>query len=152
LEILQAKLPEFKEMISSFMSGKEDEELLIYLVAKSCSKAIDLLGACFYLILQLLYQEEIIKEKAILDWVTSAREKIEKSKSEDATQAKAEEKKGDVDSYYGEEANDDEEGETISIEDMEKFVSGMKKFEEYLQSQIGAEDGEYYDEEEGEEY
>ncbi len=51
LEILSAKLPEFKEMISSFMSGKEEEELLIFLVAKSCAKAIDILGACFYLIL-----------------------------------------------------------------------------------------------------
>ncbi len=51
LDILSNQLPGFKEMISSFMSGKEEEELLIYLVAKSCAKAIDILGACFYLIL-----------------------------------------------------------------------------------------------------
>ena len=51
LDILSNQLPGLKEMISSFMSGKEDEELLIYLVAKSCAKAIDILGACFYLIL-----------------------------------------------------------------------------------------------------
>ena len=33
LAILQSRLPEFKEMLSSFMSGKEDEEHIIYLVA-----------------------------------------------------------------------------------------------------------------------
>lgn len=71
-----------------------------------------------------------MKERAILDWVASAREKVEKSKSEDTDQTtQQEENKDDVDSYYGEEAHDDEEGETIAIEAMEKFVTGMKKFE-----------------------
>jgi len=140
------------------MSGKEDEELLIFLVAQSCAKAFDILGPCFYLILQLLYSQEMIKDTAILDWVTSARLKIEQSKSQDATKA-SEENKDDVDSYYGEEAGNEEESEAISIEAMENFVSGMKKFEEFLKSQQTVEgadeegEGEYYDEEDaGEDY
>ena len=76
----------------------------------------------------------MIKDTAILDWVTSARLKIEQSKSEDATKA-SEENKDDVDDFdYGEEAVNEEESEAISIEAMENFVSGMKKFEEMLKS------------------
>jgi len=55
LEILQQQLPEFKEMLNSFMSGKEDEEHMIYLVARTCSQQVDSLGPCFYLVMQLLY-------------------------------------------------------------------------------------------------
>jgi len=51
LEVLQRRLPEFKEMVSSFMSGKEDEEHIIFLVAQSCAQSLDILGPCFYLIL-----------------------------------------------------------------------------------------------------
>ena len=63
-------------MISSFMMGLEDEANVVYLVALSCSQKLELLGSCFYLILQLLYNEEIVHEHAILDWVTSTKEKI----------------------------------------------------------------------------
>ena len=51
LEILTAKLPEFKEMLISFMSVKEDEHNIIFLVTKSCTKNMKILGTCFYLIL-----------------------------------------------------------------------------------------------------
>ena len=59
LKLLQDTLPEFKEMINSFMSAKEDEENVIYLVAQSCSQKVETLGSCFYLILQLLYSPEM---------------------------------------------------------------------------------------------
>lgn len=51
LAILTSKLPQFKEMISSFMMGLEDEANVVYLVALSCSQKLELLGSCFYLIL-----------------------------------------------------------------------------------------------------
>ena len=94
----------------------------------------------------------MIKDTAILDWVTSARLKIEQSKTQDAATKASEENKDDVDSYYGEEAGIEDESEAISIEAMENFVAGMKKFEEFLKSQQAVEggdeeEGEYYDEE-----
>ena len=74
LEVLNNHLPEFKEMLTSFMTGnKEDEENIVYLVAMACSKKMEILGPCFYLILQVLYNEDIIHEEAILAWVSSAR-------------------------------------------------------------------------------
>ena len=83
LAILNEHLPQFKEMISSFMSESEDEAHVIYLVTLHCSQKLDLLGSCFYLILQLLYNEpRIVHEEAILSWTKSAKERIANSSAE----------------------------------------------------------------------
>ena len=75
--MLEDKLPMFKEMLNAFISDNDDEVEIIYLVTRTCSQKMDLLGECFYLILQLLWNEAIIHEQAILDWVSSARTKVE---------------------------------------------------------------------------
>ena len=111
---------------------------------------MDILGPCFYLILQVFYNEDLIHEEAILSWVASAREKIATPEPEKQETASGDEV-GDYDSEQDSGAEP-----VISREAMQVFVTGMEKFEEYLQSQIGAADEEgeeYYDEEEGgEEY
>ena len=94
LKLLEQNLPEFKDMLNSFMSAKEDEAFIMYLVAQSCSQKVDLLGPCFYLIIQLLYSPtmEVVHEEAILNWVASAKKKIEEAP--DSVQAE-EDKEGE---------------------------------------------------------
>ena len=82
-----------------------------------------------------MYQSEIIKEEPILEWLESARKKIEQSKNAPATEESKQDEPAanDVDSYYGEEEGGGEQGVTpIDIPTMEMFVAGMKQFEEYL--------------------
>ena len=80
-----------------------------------------------------------MKEQAILDWLTSARKKIEDHKN-GVTEVKPEESQAaaaddDVDSYYGEEEGaEGQEDHSIPIEVMVKYVADMAKFEEFLQS------------------
>ena len=138
----------FKDMLNAFISDNDDEVEIIYLVTKTCSQKMDLLGECFYLILQLLWNESIIHDQAILDWISSARKKVENADQQEDQEEEKEAVPGDS---YG-----SDEEESISMDHMRQFLEGMKKFEEYLQSQAqgeGEEDAEYYDEEEGgEEY
>jgi len=99
-----------------------------------------------------------VHAKAILDWVESARTKIENSKNAPVGETETTEgtKANDFDSYYGEESDGGKEDIAVSIEAMQIFVTGMKQFEEFLISETkGAEegDGDYYDEEEaGQDY
>ena len=148
-------------MLNSFMAEKEDEEHVIYLVASTCATNMETLGPCFYLILQLLYSDEIIHEEAILEWLASARSKIEESEKNPSDAAAAEENKAEAaegdnaeDDFYGSEdhSQDPDAEKPIEIDTMKQFVAGMKQFEEHLKSQLeagGDEDAEYYDEEEG---
>ena len=151
LAVLEDKLPKFKDMLNAFISDNDDEVEIIYLVTRTCSQKMDLLGECFYLILQLLWNESIIHDQAILDWLSSAHTKVDNAdQQEDQKEEEKEPLPGDS---YGSEG---EEEESIPIDHMRQFLAGMKKFEEHLQSQAqgeGEEDAEYYDEEEGgEEY
>ena len=77
LAVLEDKLPMFKDMLNAFISDNDDEVEIIYLVTRTCSQKMDLLGECFYLILQLLWNESIIHDQAILDWLSSAHTKVE---------------------------------------------------------------------------
>ena len=97
------------------MSANEDEAHVIYLVALDCSQKLEMLGSCFYLILQLLYNEEIIHEQAILDWISSARDRIANADSQEADAKPA----AAGEDSYGEEGAEDDIGEpTVSIEAM----------------------------------
>ena len=78
-------------MISNFMTDVEDETNVIYLVTLCCSQKLELLGSCFYLILQLLYNEEIVHEQAILDWIASAKARIENAPPEEDEEEEGEE-------------------------------------------------------------
>ena len=139
LEVLEQRIPEFKEMMNSFMNSKEDEGNLIFLVAYNCSQNLEILGPCFYLILQLLYKIEIIHDEAILEWIESATKKIEESKnnatgSQSATEAEEAKKdtgaaaEDEYGSFYGSEDHEGAVGAAsmmpIPIETMEKFVVG----------------------------
>ena len=137
LAVITEWLNEFSEMLSSFMSGQDDEENVVYLVAQGCNKQTAMLGTCFHLIMGLLYEKEIVSGQAILEWMASAKQRIEEGDPE------PEEAKGE-----------DEDDQQVPCETLTKFVSGMSKLEEYIQSLQGEAAGgdeEYYDEEEGEE-
>ena len=115
--VLKEKLPGFSEMFSSFMRAKEDEENVIFLVAQSCAQHEEQLAPCFaYLIIQLMYGElRIITAQAILDWLESARNKMQREKakkqeeevSEETKKEGEENKVQDNDSYYDEEEGED---------------------------------------------
>ena len=99
-------------MLNSFMAEKEDEEHIIYLVARACASDLENLGPSFYLIMSEFYKHELIHDQAVLDWLASARQKIEESENNPfgsavSTQeeSKAAAQEQDADSYYGEEGN-----------------------------------------------
>ena len=146
LKILQDRLPEYKDMINNFMTDVEDETHVIYLVTLCCSQKLELLGSCFYLILQLLYNEEVVHEQAILDWIASARARIanappeedeaeepepkepgdtdEQKREEGKGAAAAEGSYGDEEEEEGDDYDDGEDGQ-VSIKAMKMFVSGV---------------------------
>ena len=101
----------------------------------------------------------IITAQAILDWLESARNKIEREKAKKDEEAKkeGEENKENTDSYYDEEEGEDQM--QISDELMQKFLDEISKYEKDLKGALADGDAndeegdeEYYDEEEGEAY
>lgn len=111
-------------MLNSFLSGTEDEAHVIYLVTVNCSQKLDLMGPCFYLILQLLYNETIVHAEAILSWTKSAKERIASAETGAETEGKdtaAAEEDGGQGSQI-----DSEDGQiTVSIEAMKKFLADV---------------------------
>jgi len=80
---------------------------------------MEILGPCFYLILQVFYNDDLIHEEAILSWVASAREKIASPEPE-KPEAVSGDEVGDYDSEQ------DSGAEPVITKDtMQVFLSGM---------------------------